>query len=170
MGIEIERRFLVKNDEWKSQVINAANFSQGYLNSNPDNWTLRVRIIDRKTGFLTLKSILQGFISHEFEFQIPIKDAFELLKLSKFKITKTRYQLKINGKDWVVDSFKDLNTSLTIAEIELESDLEKVIVPCWCGQEITGEKSLSNASLARTPISTLKLKDRLKDKDPPQMS
>ena len=115
--------------------------------------------------FLTLKSLCHGIVNHEFEYPIEIHDAIELLNLSKHKIAKTRYQLNFNEKDLIVDSFKDLNSSLTIAEIELESELEEIKVPPWCGQEITGNKSLSNSSLAQTPISKLSMKNRMKPKE-----
>ena len=161
MGIEIERRFLVENEDWKSEVLFSQDFSQGYLNSNSDIWAIRVRIIDNKKAYLTLKSSIDGFLNHEFEYPIPNQDAFELLKLSEHQITKTRYQLKVNQKNWVVDSFSGSNTSLKIAEIELNSEFENIKVPAWCGQEITGIKSLSNASLAKTPITKLAIKDRI---------
>tara|TARA_B100000700_G_C14896830_1_gene785422 strand:- start:536 stop:1039 length:504 start_codon:yes stop_codon:yes gene_type:complete len=163
MGIEIERRFLVENDKWKSKVILSEELRQGYLNSEIKDWTVRVRIVNTNEGFLTLKSLIHDFINHEFEYPIPIQDAIELLNLSKYIISKTRYQLRDNGKNWIVDSFHNLNASLEIAEIELKSQSEKINVPSWCGIEITGNKSLSNACLAKTPISTLSLKDRLKD-------
>ena len=162
MGIEIERRFLVENEDWKSQVILSEDFSQAYLNSSVDEWATRVRIIDNKKSYITLKSSLTGLINYEFEYLIPLKDAIELIKLSKYKITKTRYQLKINEKNWVVDLFNGSNFPLKIAEIELNSESEEIQVPSWCGQEITGIKSLSNASLAKIPISKLSLKDRMK--------
>ena len=165
MGIEIERRFLVENDDWKSQVILSEDFSQAYLNSSVEDWTTRVRLIENKNAYITLKSSLNGLTNHEFEYSIPIKDAIELIKLSRYTITKTRYQLKINKKYWVVDIFDGSNTSLKIAEIELNSEFEEIQVPSWCGQEITGIKSLSNASLAKTPISELSVKDRMKDKE-----
>ena len=168
MGIEIERRFLVENEDWKAQAILSQDFSQAYLNANSDEWTVRVRIIDKIQSYITLKYSLNGFFNNEFEYSIPLKDAIELVALSKYKITKTRYQLKINKKNWVVDSFDDSNSSLKIAEIELDSESEEIKVPSWCGQEITGIKSLSNASLAKTPISELSVKDRMKDKDPKQ--
>jgi len=161
MGIEIERRFLVENEDWKSQVLLSEDLSQAYLNSTLAEWVTRVRIIDKKKAFLTLKSSLNGFKNYEFEYLIPIKDATELIKLSKYKITKTRYQLKINQKNWVVDLFYGLNYSLKIAEIELNDESEEIQVPPWCGQEITGIKSLSNASLAKTPISKLSVQDRI---------
>ena len=165
MGIEIERRFLVENEDWKSKVVLSEDFSQAYLNSRIDEWATRVRIVDNKKAYLTLKSSLNGLINHEFEYSIPIKDAIELIKLSKFKITKTRYQIKINNKNWVVDLFEGSNSPLKIAEIELNSESEEIQVPSWCGEEITGIKSLSNASLAKTPISQLSLTNRMKVKE-----
>ena len=164
MGIEIERRFLVENNDWKNQVILSQSFSQAYLNSIGDEWTTRVRIIDNNKGYITLKSSLNGFINYEFEYSIPKEDAIELIQLSKYKITKTRYQLKINKKNWVVDVFEKSNSGLKIAEIELNSESEEIRVPSWCGQEITGIKSLSNASLAKAPISELSVEDRIKIK------
>ena len=166
MGIEIERRFLVESEDWKSQVLFSEDFSQAYLNSNSDTWTIRVRIIDKDKSYITLKSSLNGLLNNEFEYSIPIKDAIELLNLSKYKITKTRYNLRFNNKNWVVDSFEGSNSSLKIAEIELNSEFEAIQIPSWCGQEITGIKSLSNASLAKTPISDLSLKDRIKAQHP----
>ena len=98
MGIEIERRFLVENEDWKDQVIRSESFSQAYLNSSVDEWTTRVRVIDNNKGYITLKSSLNGLINYEYEYSIPRKDAIELIQLSKYKITKIRYQLKINKK------------------------------------------------------------------------
>ncbi len=149
MGIEIERRFLVENEDWRSKVILSEDFSQAYLNSSSDEWIIRVRIIDNNQAFITLKSSINGFVNYEFEYPIPRKDAIELLNLSKYKITKTR----------------GLNSSLKIAEIELNSESEQIQIPTWCGQEITGIKSLNNASLAKTPISQFSIKDRIKATD-----
>ena len=164
MGIEIERRFLVENEDWESQVICSEDFDQAYLNSKVDEWATRVRIIDNNKGYITLKSSVNGLVNYEFEYSIPRKDAIELIQLSKYKITKIRYQLKINKKNLVVDVFEKSNSGLKIAEIELNSESEEIRVPSWCGQEITGIKSLSNASLAKEPISELSVKDRIKFK------
>ncbi len=165
MGIEIERRFLIKNEDWRSKVISSQDLSQAYLNARSEEWTVRVRIIDNKQALITLKSSINGLVNYEFEYPIPHKDGIELFNLSKYKITKTRYQLKINEKDWVIDSFSGSNSSLEIAEIELSSESDQIKLPSWCGQEITGIKSLSNASLAKTPISVLSIEDRIKAKD-----
>ena len=166
MGIEIERRFLVKNEDWQSKIVLSEDFSQAYLASSPNEWTTRVRIINNNQAFLTLKSTINELVNYEFEYEIPLKDAIELFNLSKYKIAKTRYQVKINNKYWVIDSFYGSNSSLKIAEIELSSESEKIKIPRWCYQEITGIKSLSNASLAKTPISELSIKNRMKVKDP----
>ena len=166
MGIEIERRFLVKNEDWKSEKLIREDISQAYLNSSLNEWTIRIRIINSNQSFITLKSSQNGFVNYEFEYSIPFEDANELLNLSKYTITKTRYQLKINEKNWVVDSFHGSNSSLKIAEIELNSESEEIQIPSWCGKEITGIKSLSNASLAKTPISELSIKNRIKTKNP----
>ena len=162
MGIEIERRFLVENENWKSKAILSEDFNQAYLNSSVNEWATRIRTIDNKKAYITLKSSLNGLKNYEFEYSIPMKDAIELIQLSKYKITKTRYQIKINKKIWVVDLFYGSNSSLKIAEIELNSESEEIQIPSWCGQEITGIKSLSNASLAKTPISQWPVKDRMK--------
>ena len=106
MGIEIERRFLVENEDWQSQVILSEDFSQAYLNSSIDEWATRVRLIDNKKAYITLKSSLNKLINYEFEYPIPTKDAIELLKLSQYKISKTRYHLKINEKNWRSDFLK----------------------------------------------------------------
>ncbi len=165
MGIEIERRFLVANEDWKSEIILSEAFDQAYLNSKVDTWATRVRVIENKKAYITLKSSLDGLKNYEFEYSIPTTDAIELIKFSKYKITKTRHQIKINKKDWVVDVFDGSNSSLIIAEIELHSESEEIQIPSWCGKEITGIKSLSNASLAITPISKLSVKDRMKLKE-----
>ena len=165
MGLEIERRFLVENEDWKPEVILSEDFSQAYLSSSSDEWTTRIRVINNKKAYITLKSSLNGLVNNEFEYSIPMEDAIELIKLSKYKIFKTRYQLKTNNKNWLVDLFHGSNSSLKIAEIELNSESEEIEVPSWCGQEVTGMKSLSNASLSKTPISKLSVKDRMQFKE-----
>ena len=164
MGIEIERRFLVKNEDWKSQVIFKENFSQAYLNSSFDKWATRIRIIDNNKAYITLKCSINSLVKNEFEYTIPLKDANELIKFSEYKIIKTRFHLKIGNRNWVVDIFDGSNFSLEIAEIELNSECEEIHIPSWCGKEITGIKSLSNASLAIKPISQFSLKERIKSR------
>tara|TARA_B100000700_G_C14724099_1_gene705149 strand:+ start:299 stop:799 length:501 start_codon:yes stop_codon:yes gene_type:complete len=152
MPIEIERRFLVSGFDWKKYSKSKKNIKQSYLTSNKDEWAVRIRIIDEKDAWITLKKFKQKSINHEFEYRIPFKEAKSIHLLSSFHITKQRYYLSINEQDWIVDYFQDNNHPLIIAEIELKELRENIQIPKWCQQEITGNHLLSNASLARHPI------------------
>ena len=165
MGLEIERRFLVKGESWKSLVKSTQYLKQGYLNSGMEEWILRVRIVNSKESFFTLKSSINGISNHEFEYQIPIEDGKTLLNLAKNKVSKYRHSIEFGKKLWIVDSFLGNNQNLIIAEIELNSENESITIPSWCKDEITGEKSLSNSELAKTPISIWPLKNRLNKKE-----
>ena len=86
MGIEIERRFLVKNEDWKSQIVLSEDFSQAYLNSSIDEWATRVRVIDNKKAYITFKSSLSRMIYYEFEYSIPKKDAIKQPESTTIKL------------------------------------------------------------------------------------
>ena len=90
MGVEIERRFLVDSEDWRSEVILSEDFSQAYLSSNLDEWTTRVRIINNNKAYLTLKYSQIGLINYEFEYPIPYKDANELFNLSITKYSRNK--------------------------------------------------------------------------------
>jgi len=161
MPLEIERRFLVSSDEWKKVAKNTSHFYQGYLISNLESWIVRVRVIEQKSAYLTLKTKAEGISNHEFEYLIPLKDANSLLKLAAHKLRKTRYELNIKGGDWIIDCFEGSNFPLVIAEVELTSETQKIEKPVWCHTEITNNKHFSNAALARTPISDWPIEKRL---------
>ena len=152
MAIEIERRFLVKGEEWKNLALRHQHLRQGYLVTSLENLTVRVRILDSKKAWLTLKAPAEGISMNEFEYLIPINDAEELWRLAKYKVTKKRYQLTLTQGSWIVDCFEEKNTPLVIAEVELKSVNQSVDLPSWCFQEITSIKKLSNAALAMNPI------------------
>ena len=101
MPFEIERRYIIQDDGWKVLTKEMQEFHQAYLSTNFDEWVIRTRIINNKESEITLKKSSELMINHEFEYPIPYKDAVELSNLSKYKITKTRYHLKTNEKDWV---------------------------------------------------------------------
>mgnify|MGYP001219713711 CR=1 FL=1 len=105
------------------------------------------------------KSILSN---HEFEYEIPIKDAEEIWALSNSRVTKRRYRLSISGGAWIVDCFEKENYPLVLAEVELPSEALTIEMPEWCTHEITGQKQWSNASLAAKPISKYSIAERLK--------
>ncbi len=161
MAIEIERRFLVQGEKWKKCAIKPQYLRQGYLVTSIKNWTVRIRIRDNKKAWLTLKMPAEGIAMNEFEYLIPITDAEALWKLTKYKITKTRYELNLNQGSWIVDCFEEQNSPLIIAEVELTSLHESVDIPSWCHQEITSIQKFSNAALALNPISHWSIESRI---------
>ena len=155
--IEIERKFLVRSDAYKSQAISAKRIVQGFLNTDPDR-TVRVRI-KGKQGFLTIKgkSNASGTTRYEWEEAISVSDAEELLKLCEEGIVeKTRYVILFEGHAYEVDEFYGLNKGLTVAEVELKSEGEKFKKPSWLGLEVTGEIKYYNSQLSKNPYSNWK--------------
>ncbi len=166
MAIEIERRFIVKGLEWRSFIEKHEDYKQGYLTSNTNKWAIRVRIINNKKSFITLKSSKKGIENYEFEYEIPQEDGESMWNLSLHKLTKRRYTVKYNNLNWVVDYFTGSNYSLVLAEIELASINESIKIPSWCSKEITGLTIWSNASLAQWPISVWPIEKRLIEQKP----
>lgn len=148
---EIERKFLVAG-EYKSLATKALRITQGYLNHDPER-TVRVRIKGGK-GFITVKGIgnESGASRFEWECEIPVEDAGELLRLCEPGIIdKTRYLVEYQGHIFEVDEFYGDNEGLTMAELELEDEDEMFERPEWLGEEITGDKRYYNSSLMRDP-------------------
>ena len=160
MSLEIERRFLISSDEWRSLAIRPQKLRQCYLVVSPEGITVRVRISVDNQCWLTLKAPAGGIARHEFEYLIPSKDAEALWGLSRYRLVKTRYQLLKEPGDWVVDCFEDENSPLAIAEVELPSENSPLDVPSWCGKEVTAHFGLSNAALAQIPFSKWTLKQQ----------
>jgi len=158
MNLEIERRFLIKNNKWRKYIINQVLIVQGYLSSNNDGWIVRLRS-ENKQFKLTLKKHIIQSTSLEFDFEINSNQGNQILSNIKDKIEKERFYLKINGKNWVVDIFQNGNAPLEIAEIELESEQETIIIPDFISEEITGIKMFSNYQLSINPFSSWSDKD-----------
>lgn len=156
MNVEIERKFLVKDDSYKKDVQKSYEISQGYIARDGGN-TVRVRIRDNQ-GFLTIKGRMtpDGLSRPEWEMEIPYSDAVELLKLCKSGlIQKTRNIIPIgNGLKWEVDEFKGDNSQLTVAEVELPSPDTDYPTPAWLGTEVTGVKEFTNSYLSMHPYNT----------------
>ena len=131
----------------------------GYLKSSND-WAVRIRIEDNKKAWLTLKAKAKQFTNHEFEYKIPINDAYSIWELVPSKILKVRYPLNIQDGSWIVDCFLEDNYPLVIAEVELSSEKTFVEQPSWCWKEITNEYKLSNGALSKAPISGWSIKNR----------
>tara|TARA_Y100000589_G_C26828013_1_gene496760 strand:- start:72 stop:563 length:492 start_codon:yes stop_codon:yes gene_type:complete len=153
MNLEIERRFLIKNNKWRKYIINYVNITQGYLSSNKDEWIVRLRSENKKFK-LTLKKHIINSTSFEFEYKINKSDGNQILSTIKNKIEKQRFFLRINEQDWSVDIFQDRNAPLEIAEIELDDDQEKIILPDFISKEITGIEKFSNYQLSKEPFSS----------------
>ena len=153
MGNEIERKFLLKTDDWKSLVSKSHTIQQGYLNSEPLR-TVRVRIIDDK-GKLTIKGKNKGISRLEFEYTIPLHDARQLIKLcEKPLIEKTRNIVIVNAQTWEIDEFDGANEGLVLAEIELDSEDTKVDLPNWIGEEVSHDARYYNSNLFKNPIKS----------------
>ncbi|MEN8928836.1 MAG: CYTH domain-containing protein [Flavobacteriales bacterium] len=152
MPQEIERKYLLKNNSWKSEVTSENKIVQGYLNSNPAR-TVRIRITNN-IGFLTIKSKNKGSVRKEFEYEIPLKEAEELIQLcEKPIIEKTRFLVKREKHTWEIDVFDGENKGLTVAEIELTEENESFKIPDWIAKEVTSESKYFNSQLIANPFS-----------------
>lgn len=153
MGIEIERKFLLKNEDWRLEVKSNTTIKQGYLNSYKER-TVRVRVRGDK-GYLTIKGKSVNASRQEFEYEIPVSDAESLLLLCENPIIeKVRYLVLFDAKIWEIDEFDGVNKGLILAEIELESEEEKFRSPSWVGKEVTQDTRYFNSNLTHHPFST----------------
>tara|TARA_Y100000589_G_scaffold327772_1_gene370299 strand:- start:2120 stop:2593 length:474 start_codon:yes stop_codon:yes gene_type:complete len=155
MSIEIERRFLIKSKKWENYIIKKIYIEQGYLNSSIENWIVRIRSENLRHK-LTLKKHLSYSSCYEFEYDIPQEEGKIILSNIKNKIIKERFLLSIDEKIWVVDRFHSKNSPLEIAEFELSNINEKIKLPSFLAEEITGIKKYSNFNLSINPFSTWK--------------
>jgi CYTH domain-containing protein len=153
MKIEIERKFLVKNDQWRRQVIRVYPCRQGYLLHNPEK-IVRVRVINDR-GYLTIKSLQDQYSRLEFEYEIPPGDAEFLLKhfCAEALIEKTRHIVPWRNLTWEVDEFQGLNAGLVLAEVELERESQEIDLPPWVGMEVSADPKYYNVNLSRKPYS-----------------
>ena len=157
MAFEIERRFLIKNDNWKKFINKKIFIEQGYLSKSLDGWIIRVRHIG-KNSKIALKKHIKGFTNFEFEFEysIPRRDAETIMSNLSNTIKKDRFFLEIKKKSWIIDCFRENNYPLKIAEIELSNEDEDLLLPSFISKEITGLTHYSNFSLAKNPFSEWK--------------
>ncbi|HNL50407.1 MAG TPA: CYTH domain-containing protein [Actinomycetota bacterium] len=153
MGVEIERKFLVVGDDWRSAVSSSTRIVQGYLASTPEV-TVRVRVRGER-AYLTIKGRSSGISRSEYEFDIPVADAEAMLTdLAQGPvIEKTRHLLEVDGHTWELDVFAGANEGLVMAEIELGSADEQFTVPSWAGRDVSDDARYYNVNLARTPYS-----------------
>ncbi len=154
MNIEIERKFLVKDESYKAEATESHRLVQGYI-CKESGRTVRVRLWDDK-GYLTIKGAgsASGMSRYEWEKEISAEDAEELFMLCiSGIIDKTRYIVPVDGKIFEVDEFHGENDGLAMAEIELESEEEHFTRPEWLGGEVTGDRRYYNSMLSVHPYS-----------------
>ena len=154
MAQEIERKFLVNSDAFKSESAKQTRITQGYLSSVPER-TVRVRIKGSK-GYLTIKGIgnASGASRYEWEREIPVAEVEELLRICEpGVIDKTRYEVKSGLFVFEVDEFYGENQGLTLAEVELSSEDDTFEKPQWLGEEVTGDVRYYNSMLMKNPYS-----------------
>jgi CYTH domain-containing protein len=153
--IEIERKFLVTSNLYKSEAFKKEKIVQGFLNTNKSR-TVRIRIKGDK-GFLTIKgeSSNDGLSRFEWEKEIPITEAENLLKIcEKGVVEKIRYEVRLGNHIFEVDEFCGDNNGLVIAEVELKSETEEFKKPNWLGKEVTGDIKYYNSQLSKQPYIT----------------
>jgi len=149
MALEIERKFLVRGDDWRTA--DGVPYRQGYLNRDKQR-TVRVRIAGEK-GFLTIKGVSTGATRVEFEYEIPVTEAASLLMLCDGPlIEKTRHRIPLGAHVWEVDEFHGDNAGLVVAEIELGSEDEVFERPDWVTVEVTEDARYYNSNLAVRPF------------------
>ena len=151
MGVEIERKFLVRNRDWFARIYSSARIRQGYL-VNERDLSVRVRTAGNE-AWLTIKGPARGMSRPEFEYPIPRADAEQMLNnlCRKPLIEKTRYWLHHDDHTWEVDVFEGDNAGLVIAEVELGTTDEAVDLPPWAGTEVTDDPRYLNANLVTRP-------------------
>ena len=154
-GLEIERKFLVCSDDYKRQAFSSSRIQQGYICSGHGR-TVRVRIRDDR-GYLTIKgpSDEKGLSRYEFEKEITLEEANQLMKLCEpGSIDKTRYLVRSGSHTFEVDEFYGDNEGLVMAEVELNAEDEAFEKPDFIGQEVTGDRRYYNAHLTRNPFKS----------------
>jgi adenylate cyclase len=153
--LEIERKFLVKNNAWRKGA-KGVLYQQGYLSTDPSR-TVRIRL-EGTVGKLTIKGKKVGLAGDEFEYDIPWNDSTYLLKkiCKQPIIKKKRYKISYEGAIWEVDVFEGENKGLILAEVELDSASQKIRIPEWIGKEVTGDRRFRNANLVTHPYSKWK--------------
>lgn len=152
-SLEIERRFLLKNNNWRHQISHTEILHQGYLSVEKER-TIRVRIIGNQ-AWLTLKGYISDLTRSEFEYEIPLADAQAMLQtMCPFKVEKHRHHVLIDGFLFEIDEFSGSNAPLVVAELELPDEHSEYPHPEWLGEEITADGRFTNAYLSRHPYGT----------------
>ena len=162
MATEIERKFLVKREEWQQfrlrqssdpALLSSTLYRQGYISSSV-NKTVRIRIAGDR-GFITIKGPTMGYARSEFEYEIPLADAAAMLDqlCDRPLIEKTRHRVAWDNLVWEVDEFAGENQGLMVAEVELTDAKQAITLPSWADEEVSHDSRYFNANLAKHPFT-----------------
>jgi adenylate cyclase len=153
MALEIEHKFLLATEDWRREIQHSEILKQGYLSSQPTS-SIRVRICEER-AWLNIKSATIGTHRHEYEYEIPVDDAREILfhLCNKPLIEKTRHYVQHGNDLWEIDEFEGVNQGLIIAEIELSEIGQSFDKPTWLGKEVTEDLRYYNNNLALHPYA-----------------
>lgn len=155
MGVEIERKFLLKNEGWRLDPAGrpwpGTLYRQGYLSRNPA-CIVRLRL-EGEAAFITVKGASKGARRSEYQYPIPAADCAAMLEelADKPLIEKTRYKVEFGGLTWEIDEFHGANAGLLVAEVELEDEEQALELPPWAGAEVTADGRYANAALVKNP-------------------
>jgi adenylate cyclase len=154
MPLEIEHKYIVNKSEWlKLKPENSLAIKQAYLSTDPEK-TIRLRTLGN-SAFITIKGKTTNAVRKEYEYEIPISEANEMIELfGENVIEKTRHYIHYQDHLWEVDEFFGLNDGLMIAEIELTAEDEIYAVPIWVAQNVTEDAKYYNSYLIKRPYST----------------
>lgn len=156
MGLEIERKFLICNNSWRTEATGIA-YRQGYLCATA-GCCVRVRTTGQQNAWLTIKKHVDAAVRLEYEYPLPILDAIEMLErlCGGHLVEKVRYKVPHSGLIWEIDEFAGENAGLLIAEVELTRQDQQIVLPDWVGTEVTDNMRYYNACLATHPYSSWK--------------
>ena len=156
MAIEIEKKFLVCNDNWLKFATKSIAYVQGYFSTN-EACSIRIRISEDKAS-LNIKSATLGITRSEYDYPVPVEDAQEMLRTlcNKPLIEKTRYTVPVDHHLWEIDVFSGENKGLVVAEIELESVDDSITLPDWIGEEVSHDPRYYNVCLVEHPYKDWK--------------
>ncbi len=154
MGTEIERKYLIKDESWRVEAGEGVRFRQGYLVGS-EKASVRVRV-EGTRGNINIKSVTLGIRRMEYEYDIPLADAEELLDqlCEKPLVEKTRYFVTHGAHVWEIDEFVGDNEGLVVAEVELRNEDEVFELPPWAGEEVSHDRRYYNVSLVTRPYKT----------------
>jgi len=153
MAVEIERKFLLKNESWRDICSKGKKYKQGYLVGS-ELASVRVRL-EAEKAFINIKSLTLGIVRSEYEYAIPVVDALEMLDKLCVKplIEKIRYIVNIGKHKWEIDEFEGDNAGLVVAEIELENINEKFTIPEFIAEEVSDDPRYYNVNLVEHPFN-----------------